>query len=272
MEKEKSQNRESTLSIGKCIFCFALLLTLIYNVSAFTISIDAGDCYNFTYIEEVYNNETNQTTYENATAEFCADGTTNFCSINETLELGEHFTRTSGACDIDIKVEEDYATFEHDIPIDITADMDYIRVTVGTDTKSYPRESEGFSYSMTETAMCPTAGFNGTSSDTPESIVKCLDVLFNEQNENDQCPENLLKCQADRDNFKVEWETRGRQVEDLDTKIGGYQVNLDNCKDDVASSSTSNWLLLILNLILVTCVVIFIAIKFKRGRSSSLIK
>jgi hypothetical protein len=152
--------------------------------------------------------------------------------------------------------------FEHEIAYDITADLDYIRVTIGTDTKSYPRDADGFTYNGIKTIMCPTLEAQVQEGD-PKSLQDCLSILKNTKELTSDERKDYEECQTTRDNFKVEWETRGRELEDCNQKLGTRTQEKENYKDDLQSASITNWILLIFDLLFGGAWIIFGIIKLK---------
>jgi len=252
IDKEAMDSFLEAVTRAFAIIGLIAIIVLSANLaSGATLYLDNGQCQDFTYMTAEFNNQTNQTDYTNKTETFCAiqQNITNYCSIkNWTLEAGEVFEKHDGACDIGITCEVDPDMFEWDIPIDVTADMDWIRVSVGTDTQSYPRDSKGFTYSTTNTVQCPAVEMNRSVGD-PQSLMECLSILTEEQRENDQCPNTLTECQSERDNFKVEWETRGVEVDSLNIDNGKCQATITASEKKASSSNSTNWLLLILSMI-----------------------
>ena len=259
--------------LNKIAFAFFLLISSSFVLRA-TTYIDAEDCYNFEFEEAVFNNNTNLYDSISRNETFCGSGTnqtnqsTNYCSItNKVLKPGEVFNQRDNSCNIGITCNANASLFEFEVPIDITADRTKIYVTVGTDTKSYPRTSTGFSYNANRLVMCPLVEANLTEGD-PESLRDCLAILKDESRINVDEKAEYKLCISERDNFKVEYEDRGRAIEDLNTQKGRTESSLNECRDDEAGANTTNWIFLILLVITISILIVQFIMKIRNNKIS----
>jgi hypothetical protein len=129
----------------KAILVGALILVSMFFVSAADVTINPGECYTLNYSEGVFNATSNQTILQNVTKQFCANSTqSTFCQIDKKIKPGETFKQEDSACNVEIESELDPESFEHEVPILIDGDSNAIRVTIGTETKSFPEILEFF--------------------------------------------------------------------------------------------------------------------------------
>lgn len=247
-----------------------VLIGLIGLVSSATITLQPGQCYNFTYQTATFNNVTNITEYSNHTETFCAneteDTSTGFCSINKTLDAGEIFSQHDNSCGIDFTCELNPNLTEHDVAFDVTADMEYIRITIGTDTKSYPRSADGFTYNGIVSVMCPS--IVEVEEGDPQSLQDCLAILKNTKDLTSEERDAYNLCISERDNFKVEWETRGNEIENCNQKLGTRTEEKENCEEKVKASEITNWIFLIILCMATSWLIIQLVIKIKNSAHS----
>ena len=256
---QKELNRRSFLLIG--IF---LILSLAIVSATNETYISAGDCVNFTFQEGIYNSTTNLTTIKNVTKVFCGtDNSTNYCVINKTLAPGEKLSKVDSSCNVNIEATIDTKLFEHEVPILIEADNSWIRVTVDSDTKSYPRDSTSFQYSANQVIQCPYVEDPGNETLSPKTLDSCLDILSRTTGLTADERVAYATCQTERDNFKVEWETRGTEIDNLNQNIATRTSEKENCEKKVSSGDTTNWILMILLFICLIAILGFGAMKLK---------
>jgi hypothetical protein len=249
---QKKLNRKNILLVG----IFLILSLAIVSASNETYIV-AGNCVNFTYQEGTYNATTNLTMIKNVTKVFCGtDNSTNYCSINKTLAPGEKFSKVDSACNVNIEATIDTKLFEHEVPIMIEADNSWIRVTVDSDTKSYPRDSTSFQYSANQVIKCPYVEDPGNETLSPKTLDSCLDILSRTTGLTADERVAYTLCQTERDNYKVEWEKRGTEIDTLNQKVATGTSEKENCEKKVSSEDATNWIMMIL---LFVCLIVILA-------------
>lgn len=255
---QKKFNRRSFLLVG--IFLISLAIVSATNETY----ISAGNCLNFTYQEGVYNATTNLTTLKNVTKVFCGtDNSTNYCVINKTLAPGEKFSKVDSACNINVEATVDTELFEHEVPILIEADNSWIRITVDEETKSFSRDVNGFQYSVNQVLQCPYVEDPGNETLSPKTLDSCLDILSKTTGLTADERVAYSLCQTERDNFKVEWEKRGTEIDNLNQNIATRTSEKENCEKKVSSGDTTNWILMILLFICLIALLGFLIMKFR---------
>lgn len=225
---------------------FLIFLSMMTLVHAETTYLDVGQCRNFSYQEVSVNGE-NQTIYTNKTETFCAK------DINITANIS-NFTN------------ENLTLYDYEVPIFIEGDGDFIKVTVGTNTQSFPRNLGYFNYDAKQIFSCPA--INKTIEGDPASLKTCLDILKDTKDLTVDEKADYKKCQTERDDFKVEWEKRGTEIEVKDTQINEFSADLKICEDKKQGSGISNVMLIIIVIILLVIVAVFVILRI-RERSNS---
>jgi len=214
------------------MFLGIFALTLVH---AETTYLEAGQCKNVTF------SDTNETEI------ICAK------DINITANIS-NFTN------------ENISLYDYEVPIFIEGDGDFIKVTVGTNTQSFPRNLGYFNYDAKQIFSCPA--INKTIEGDPESLKTCLGILKDTKDLTVDEKADYKKCQIERDDFKVEWEKRGTEIETKDTQINDCGTNLKLCEDKKQGSGISNVMLIIIVIILLIVVAVFVIIRI-RERSNS---
>lgn len=225
---------------------FLLVLSIMTLVHAETNYLDAGQCRNFSYQEVSVDGE-NQTFYINKTEVFCAN------EINITANLSNISN-------------ENLTLYDYEVPIFIEGDGDFIKVTVGTNTQSFPRNLGYFNYDAKQIFSCPA--INKSIEGDPESLKACLGILKDTKDLTVDERADYKKCQTERDDFKVEWEKRGTEIEIKDMQINEYDADLKICEDKKQGSGISNVMLIIIVIILLMIVAVFVILRV-RERSNS---
>ena len=231
------------VALAFLMFLSIISLTLVH---AETIYLDAGQCKNITYQESV-NDDNDQTIIINKTDTLCAK------DINITANLSN-------------LTNENISLYDYEVPIFIEGDGDFIKVTVGTNTQSFPRNLGYFNYDAKQIFSCPA--INKTIEGDPESLRTCLGILKDTKDLTVDEMADYKKCQTERDDFKVEWEKRGTEIEVKDTQINNFGTNLKICEDKKQGSGISNVMLIIIVIILLIVVAVFVIIRI-RERSNS---
>ena len=260
----------------KELLIFITALTIIFAIgiiNAEDINILEGECYNFKYLESIYNSTTNTTlTYEKSQV-FCAtsepSNTSSYCSVlNRTMKPGERFTKNTNTCNLDITCETNASFFEHEINYDVSSDYSHIFVTIESDTKSFPRSISNFGYSGSKIVMCPFVEPNLTIGD-PQSLDKCLGILEKDQGLSVEEKADKKICESERDSYKVEMEIRGNKLDNRNSQITNLTSELKVCVKDVNSAGTTNWILLIFFIIFLIVVAIIIVANIRKKSGSS---
>lgn len=263
----------------------AILLLFALGTAEAAVYINPGNCYNYTsnYTYGFFNSTTNMT--ENATAfiseTFCANLTnatfTNYCRINRTLNPGENYSVSEGACIVDIKTtsNQTYGVYEWPFEVFIEADNNYIRVTYGTDTKSFPRTSESFSYTISDKVVCPKVDTANAESVnfTYEQCKSYLPLMQgadwfkllgmyvtevdSKDNKTEQLGDEIRLCNKQLSDMTVEWEDRGKDIERCTNSTVILTEQNRQCEKDNSECETSNWIFLIVMLISMTIATIF---------------
>jgi hypothetical protein len=219
-------------------FLIALILLSLSNVYAETTFLNIGECKNLTY-QEILTSDENQTFFTNRTETFCAQ------TINQT---------------------ENLTLYEHEVPIFIEGDGEFIKVTIGTDTQSFPRNLGYFNYDAKQIFSCPA--LNKSIEGDPESLKTCLGILKDTKDLTVDERADYKKCQTERDDFKVEWEKRGIEIETKETQYNECSADLKSCEDKKQSSGLSNVMLIIIVIILLIIIAVFVVLRI-RERSNS---
>jgi len=227
-------------------FLVFLSLVILSGVHAETTYLDSGQCRNFTYQESSVNGS-GDTILVNKTDTFCAK------DINITANISN-------------LLSENLTLYDYEVPIFIEGDGDFIKVTVGTNTQSFPRNLGYFNYDAKQIFSCPA--INKTIEGDPESLRACLGILKDTKDLTVDERADYKKCQTERDDFKVEWEKRGMEIEVKDTQINDCGGNLKLCEDKKQGSGISNVMLIIIVIILLVIVAVFIILRI-RERSNS---
>lgn len=228
--------------ILKVLLILAFLMTIIVGpVTAETLQ--SGECKNIT---STLWNETTNSTYSITNTICCPENVTcEVCKINATIGWNETYTKNVGSCDVDVKCipTEDMLSYPFDILIE--ADEEHIRVTYkGTTTESFPRTSESFSYFIEDMMECPSVGiacedieytYEQCREHMPyfvDLLKICTSSIDSIGNITDNCRAKLLSCDTERGDYKVEWETRGKEIATKDEKISELQEELKESEDD----------------------------------------
>jgi len=227
-------------------FLVFLSLVILSGVHAETTYLDSGQCRNFTYQESSVNGS-GDTILVNKTDTFCAK------DINITANISN-------------LLSENLTLYDYEVPIFIEGDGDFIKVTVGTNTQSFPRNLGYFNYDAKQIFSCPA--INKTIEGDPESLRACLGILKDTKDLTVDERADYKKCQTERDDFKVEWEKRGMEIEVKDTQINDCGTNLKLCEDKKQGSGISNVMLIIIVIILLVIVAVFVILRI-RERSNS---
>jgi hypothetical protein len=220
------------------VFLIVLGLLSLSNVYAETTILNIGECRNITH-QEISTNDENQTFFTNITETFCAQ------TINQT---------------------ENLTLYEHEVPIFIEGDGEFIKVSVGTNTQSFPRNLGYFNYDAKQIFSCPA--INKSIEGDPASLKTCLEILKDTKDLTVDEKADYKKCQTERDDFKVEWEKRGMELESKDMQYNECNADLKICEDKKQGSGLSNILLIIIVFILLIIVAVFVVLRI-RERSNS---
>lgn len=220
------------------IFLTFLGLLMFSNVTAETTHLNFGECINITY-QEVSTTDENETFFTNITETICAQ------TVNQT---------------------ENLTLYDYEVPIFIEGDGEFIKVTVGTNTQSFPRNLGYFNYDAKQIFSCPSV--NKSIEGDPESLKTCLGILKETKDLTVDEKADYKKCQTERDDFKVEWEKRGMEIESKDIQYNECSADLKICEDKKQGSGLSNILLMIIVIILLTIVAVFVILRI-RERSNS---
>jgi hypothetical protein len=225
---------------------FLIFLSMIAMVHAETSYLNAGQCKDMTYQLSSINETTNETILTDVTETYCAR------EINST--------------NISVSSNENITLYDYQVPIFIEGDQDTIKVTVGTNTQSFPRGLGYFNYDANETFSCPA--INKSIEGDPESLKACLGILKDTKDLTVDERADYKKCQTERDDFKVEWEKRGTEIDSLNTQVNDCGTNLKLSDDKKQSSGLSNVMLIIIVIILLVIVAVFVILRI-RERSNS---
>jgi len=231
--------------VALAFLIFLSIFTLTF-VNAETIYLDAGQCRNFTYQEVTVNGE-NQTSYTNKTEVFCA----------KDINISANISNFSN---------ENLTLYDYEVPIFIEGDGEFIKVTVGTNTQSFPRNLGYFNYDAKQIFSCPA--INKSIEGDPASLKTCLEILKDTKDLTVDEKADYKKCQTERDDFKVEWEKRGTEIEVKDTQVNECGADLKICEDKKQGSGISNVMLIIIVIILLIVVSVFVILRI-RERSNS---
>jgi hypothetical protein len=231
------------VALAFLMFLSIFVLTLVH---AETTYLEAGQCKNITYQESSVIEE-GQTILVNKTEIFCAR------DINITANI-------SNLTDTNISL------YDYEVPIFIEGDGDFIKVTVGTNTQSFPRNLGYFNYDAKQIFSCPA--INKSIEGDPESLKTCLRILKDTKDLTVDEKADYKKCQTERDDFKVEWEKRGTEIDTINTQMNDCGSNLKLCEDKKQGSGISNVMLIIIVIILLFVVAVFVIIRI-RERSNS---
>lgn len=227
-------------------FLIFLSLVILSGVRAETTYLDSGQCRNFTYQESSVNGD-GENILVNKTDTFCAK------DINITANISN-------------LSNENLTLYDYEVPIFIEGDGDFIKVTVGTNTQSFPRNLGYFNYDAKQIFSCPA--INKSIEGDPESLRACLGILKDTKDLTVDERADYKKCQTERDDFKVEWEKRGTEIETKETQINDCGTNLKLCEDKKQGSGISNVMLIIIVIILLVIVAVFVILRI-RERSNS---
>jgi len=220
--------------VALAFLIFLSIITLAV-VSAETIYLEAGQCQNVTSSES------------NQTDTFCA----------KDINISANIANLSN---------ENLTLYDYEVPIFIEGDGDFIKVTVGTNTQSFPRNLGYFNYDAKQIFSCPA--INKSIEGDPESLKACLGILKDTKDLTVDERADYKKCQTERDDFKVEWEKRGTEIEVKDTQVNDCGTNLKLCEDKKQGSGISNVMLIIIVIIILIVVAVFVIIRI-RERSNS---
>lgn len=219
----------------KIVLILLMAINLICLVQASTTYLDVGQCHNLTYQEAFFNETSNETLFLNQTREFCAKGT------NETL-------------------------YDYEVPIFIEGDGEWIKVTIGEDTQSFPRNLGYFNYDAKQTFSCPVQ--SEVVADNPEGLRDCLAILKETKDMTSEERDDYKQCIGERDDFKVEWEKRGMEVETKNSLVADCESGLKLCEDKKQSSGISNVVLIVIVIILLIIVALFVVWRMREGSNS----
>lgn len=225
-------------------FLIFICLASLSFVNAEKTYLDFGQCKEISYQVSSINETTNETILTNVSDTYCARET------NATTNISD----------------ENIVLYDYQVPIFIEGDQSTIKVTVGTNTQSFPRGLGYFNYDANETFSCPA--INKTVEGDPQSLRDCLGILKNTKDLTVDEKADYKKCQTERDDFKVEWEKRGTEIDTKDTQINDCGTNLKLCEDKKQGSGISNVMLIIIVIILLVIVAVFVILRI-RERSNS---
>jgi len=224
-------------------FLIFVCLASLSLVNAEKTYLDFGQCKEISYQISSINETTNETILTDVTETYCARANNQTNISNENISL-----------------------YDYEVPIFIEGDGDFIKVTVGTNTQSFPRNLGYFNYDAKQIFSCPA--INKTIEGDPESLRACLGILKDTKDLTVDERADYKKCQTERDDFKVEWEKRGTEIEVKDTQINDCGTNLKLCEDKKQGSGISNVMLIIIVIILLVIVAVFVILRI-RERSNS---
>jgi len=255
----------------KLIVTLLVVVSLISLVQGAVTYLDNGQCYNFTFQEGIFNETSNQADIIERTETFCSNYTdpsltTNRCSLTKILKPGEQLIHQSAACDLNITSALNVSTYEHEIPIFVEGEDEWIKVTIGTETQSFPRYLGYFNYESTRTMTCPflTEPVEGD----PQSLRDCLAILKETKDMTSEERDDYKQCITTRDDFKVEWEKRGIEMGSKEADMNACDSDLKVCIDKKQGSGLSNVILIIIVFILLVVTALFIVLRI-RERSHS---
>jgi len=212
-----------------------ILISLVSFVHGATTYLESGQCYNVTYEDSFFNETLNETVLINKTDSICAQ------DFNLTF-------------------------YNHQVPIFIEGGEDVIRVTVGTDTQSFPRNLGYFNYDTNISFSCPS--IKQQIEGDPQSLRDCLAILKETKGLTSEERDDYKMCITERDDFKVEWEKRGTELETKNTQVTDCESDLKLCEDKKQSSGISNVVLIVITIILLVVVALFIVARIREGNSS----
>jgi hypothetical protein len=224
-------------------FLILFSLVTLSGVHAEKNYLDSGQCKDITYQVSSINETTNETILTDVTETYCA--------------------RTNNQTNIS---NENISLYDYEVPIFIEGDGDFIKVTVGTNTQSFPRNLGYFNYDAKQIFSCPA--INKTIEGDPESLRACLGILKDTKDLTVDEKADYKKCQTERDDFKVEWEKRGMEIDTKDTQLNDCASNLKISDDKKQGSGLSNVMLIIIVIILLVIVAVFVILRI-RERSNS---
>jgi len=219
----------------RIVLTLLIAISFISLVQGSTTYLDSGQCYNLTYQEAFHNETSNETLFLNQTRIFCVKDT------NETL-------------------------YDYEVPIFIEGDGEWIKVTVGTDTQSFPRSLGYFNYEAEQIFSCPVR--SEVAEGDPQSLRDCLAILKETKELTSEDKDDYKKCITERDNFKVEWEKRGIEIETKNSIVSDCESGLKLCEDKKQSSGISNVVLIIIVIILLVIAAFFTVLRIREGSSS----
>ncbi|HLC77712.1 MAG TPA: hypothetical protein VJH92_01150 [Candidatus Nanoarchaeia archaeon] len=227
---------------------FLILFSLVSlsGVYAETTYLEAGQCKNMSYQESSVDSGGNSIIL-NKTDIFCAR------DINITANISN-------------LSNENLTLYDYEVPIFIEGDGEFIKVTIGTNTQSFPRNLGYFNYDAKQIFSCPA--INKTIEGDPESLKTCLGILKDTKDLTVDEKADYKKCQTERDDFKVEWEKRGMEIDTKDTQLNDCASNLKISDDKKQGSGLSNVMLIIIVIILLVIVAVFVILRI-RERSNS---
>ena len=231
------------VALAFLIFLSIITLTI---VSAETTYLEAGECKNMSYQESSVDSGGNSILL-NKTDIFCAK------DINITANISN-------------LSNENLTLYDYEVPIFIEGDGEFIKVTIGTNTQSFPRNLGYFNYDAKQIFSCPA--INKTIEGDPESLKACLGILKDTKDLTVDEKADYKKCQTERDDFKVEWEKRGMEIDTKDTQLNECASNLKISDDKKQGSGLSNVMLIIIVIILLVIVAVFLILRI-RERSNS---
>jgi len=226
------------------VLVFLALMTTSFTLA--TQDIEAGECEEFSFIEAIFNNETNLTEIFNKTKTFCAeDIEVNHCSIkNKVLQSGETYERDDEACDLEISCEANISTYDKDIEWKIYKDVNgKVRFTLGDYVETFDLDGPERTFGGIESMQCPEV-MPTKNSELSVNAATCWFQYSQLVEANDECPNELTNTNKDYNEKNSDWEIRGNEIEDLTEDVSECKtekINLEK-RTTLAESNKGFWM------------------------------
>jgi hypothetical protein len=107
---------------------------------------------------------------------------------------------------------------------------------------------------------CPYQETPGNETLSPKTLDSCLGILDKTTGLTSEERQAYALCQSDRDNYKVEWEKRGVETDNLNQMLATRTSEKEVCAKDLSSSGTTNWILMFFDFLLVCVLGFFIVV------------